>query len=179
VAIGSIYKHLYQLSPLQLFFGHTDWGLHRGESVADTPDWSPVNYKDWHGTLKGYDYQLQALLNIICRFEMGEGKSLHQLAIKLGWVPPGAKLVVGYKEGAHVPLEAMVTFGDQGPTVTGPFVASMSTKDNQLTLIATEKSLPDNSTDVRADARFVVSFPHIGTFEIPSGTKPVHTLFRS
>lgn len=189
VAVGYIYKHFYQLSPLQLFFGHSEWGKSRDESAADTPSWSPVNYKEWHGTVNGYDHQLQALLNIVCQFEMGEGKRRHQLAFKFGWLPPGVKLVVGYKEGVHVPLQGTVTFFDEGPTatatgpavanLTGPFVASNAAPGSQLTLTATEPTLQDKSTEVSADARLFMKLRDVGAFQIPSGTKPVHAFFRN
>jgi hypothetical protein len=191
VAVGYLYKLIKGRAPLQIFVAHTEWGKDRDDHKLDTPDWSPAEFKQWHGTSKGYDYQLQALLNLICKFEIGHAKtSYRELELKLGWVPPGATLHVGYQEswektGPTKTLTGIVTFGDPGPTATGPFRPSM--KDNALTLVVTSHDLPPGPVLEKMPtpvgtlykpvahlkwaefaAKLRVSFPHVAVLMIPA-----------
>jgi hypothetical protein len=119
VAIGSAIKALYSQTPLERFFDRCSWGKHHLESGG--ADWSPTRFEQWKGD-KEFDYQLEALLNIICKIEVDKDDlfSHRTVTLKAGWIPPDAKLEVTYAESWTTPnerrvLQATVTFPDTGP----------------------------------------------------------------
>jgi hypothetical protein len=64
---------------------------------AGGADWSPTRFEQWKGA-KEFDYQLEALLNLLCHIEIGHGKTFRHLRYKIGWIPPNSKLQVTYDE---------------------------------------------------------------------------------
>ncbi|MGC4093001.1 MAG: hypothetical protein QM756_34965 [Polyangiaceae bacterium] len=65
-ALGSIYKMINSKSDLDMFFLRSSWGTEFGK--PGQPDWSPVNFEKWKtDSDKSFDYQLEALLNILCK----------------------------------------------------------------------------------------------------------------
>lgn len=119
VAIGNIYKMLTSKSPIEFFFARCTWGNEHGR-VAGHPDWSPTDFKDWQGE-KEFDYQLEALLNILCKIEISHGDSYRDLKYRIGWIPPDSKLVVKYEEewkdkADNRMFEGEIVFTDKGPT---------------------------------------------------------------
>src|SRR5439155_14277972 len=74
---------------------HCTWGKEYGR--AGGGDWSPTRFEQWEGDNE-FDYQFEALLNIICDFEISAGDSFRDLKVKMGWMPPDSKLAVKYEE---------------------------------------------------------------------------------
>lgn len=119
VGIGSIIRGLFTQSPLERFFDRCSWG--KNHLKPGDADWSPARFEQWKGD-KEFDYQLQALLNIICKIEIDADDlpARRAITLKPGWIPPDAKLEVTYKERWTSPkeervLQATVTFTDKGP----------------------------------------------------------------
>jgi hypothetical protein len=101
VAIGMIYKWLKGKEPLERFFLHCSWGkshdLIRAGKLKGGADWSPTRFEQWKGDNE-FDYQLEALLNIICKVEISHGDTYRDLRFKAGWLPPDARLLIVYQE---------------------------------------------------------------------------------
>src|ERR1041384_7195045 len=95
-------------------------------------DWSPSRFEDWKNDKdKELDYQLIALLNIICKIELSWTDTFRNLQLKLGWVPPGARLLVGYKETWENAADSKELKAEVQFSLTG--VASSSSVEFQLT----------------------------------------------
>lgn len=145
VASGDVYKVVKGRSPLEILFARCTWGRERKDGKAD---WSPVDFKEWYGR-DGYLYQLQALLGIICEFDVDNGDTYRDLTFKLGWVPIGARLGVTYEEtwadivGSRK-VDGYVTFTEKDPKVTGPFRVSKY-EPKELRLTVNSPDLPKRS----------------------------------
>jgi len=134
---------------MERFFEHCTWGLTPAQAGA--ADWSPTRFEEWKGD-KEFDRQLEALLNILCRIEVGYGDSYRHLRYTIGWIPPNSKLVVVYEEG-------WVNGADSGK-VTGEVTLSEKTAvSNKPTLIGGR------------DGQNVVTLEVIGTGQPNSLTK--------
>jgi hypothetical protein len=125
VAIGSIMRAMFTKTDLEIFFAHCSWG--KQYKKPGGADWSATRFENWHGE-KEFDYQLDALLNILCKIEIDRGDSMHtlrELSFTMAWIPPGAKLSVRYTESWANPqdtrvLTADVTFTQAGPDSSNP-----------------------------------------------------------
>lgn len=139
VATGFIYKALAGKDPIERFFAHCSWGKER--TKAGHPDWSPTDFKDWQGD-KEFDYQFEALLNIICKMEISQGNTYRELKYKMGWLPPYSKLKVKYEEtwrdtADNRTLESEIRFTDKGPMSTVPNMLAYADGKNgvKITLV--------------------------------------------
>ena len=126
VAAGFLIKVLKGKDPLQRFFDRCSWGNHHLQ--AGGADWSPTRFEQWKGE-KEFDYQFEALLNIICKIEIAHGDTYRQLKFTIAWLPPNAKLVVRYDEvwrnsADSRTLEGTVVMTDKGPTSSNPRLAA-------------------------------------------------------
>ncbi len=138
VGIGSAIKALYSQTPLERFFDRCSWGKHHLE--PGEADWSPARFELWKGD-KEFDYQLQALLNIICKIEIDDDALFkrREVTLKAGWIPPQAKLELTYAETWTTPnerrtLQAVVTFPDTGPVSNNPSLPARAAGKNALTI---------------------------------------------
>lgn len=131
VAIGSIMRAMLSKSDLEIFFAHCSWGLQHKK--AGGADWSPTRFEQWTGASE-FDYQLDALLNILCKIEIDRGDSaatVRELTFKVGWIPPDATLMVRYAERWQRyedsrELEAKITFSKTGPVSNNPKLPAAS-----------------------------------------------------
>jgi hypothetical protein len=95
VAIGLIYKWVKGKEPLERFFEHCSWG--KNHKLAGGADWSPTRFEQWTGD-KEFDYQLEALLNIISKVDIDYYDTFRDLKFKAAWLPLNSKLLVLYQE---------------------------------------------------------------------------------
>jgi hypothetical protein len=124
VAIGLVYKWIKGKEPLERFFEHCSWGkkhdLIRAGKLRGGADWSPTRFEQWTGD-REFDYQLEALLNIICKIDISYNDTFRDLRFKAGWLPLNSKLLVLYQEkwqDAAQPLkiESEILLTHKGPT---------------------------------------------------------------
>jgi hypothetical protein len=118
VAIGQIYRWLKGKEPLERFFEHCSWG--KNHKLPGGADWSPTRFEQWAGD-KEFDYQLEALLNIICKVDIDYYDTFRDLKFKAGWLPLNSKLVVLYQEtwrNAAQPfkVQSEILLTHKGPT---------------------------------------------------------------
>lgn len=139
VAIGFIYKAVAGKDPIERFFAHCSWG--KEHLLAGHPDWSPTDFKDWQGD-KEFDYQFEALLNIICNMEISSGNTFREFKYKMGWLPPNSKLKVKYEEtwsdaADNRTIESEIQFTDKGPVSTAPTMLPFADGKNgvKITLV--------------------------------------------
>jgi hypothetical protein len=189
VAIGYIYKIISGKDPIERFFQHCSWGDKFGQKGS--ADWSPTRFEDWKSDRdKEFDQQLVALLNIICKIDISWNDTFRNLQYKLGWVPPGAKLLVSYQETWKKPtdskeLQAEVQFSPTGVASSFSTEFQLTQKDKYtLQLAVLSSAMPRSSSNqakklfklrlpeeglerVEAKGRLLVSFDGTGTFSIP------------
>jgi hypothetical protein len=134
VAIGMLYKWLKGKAPLERFFEHCSWGRNHARIRAGTleggADWSPTRFEQWVGD-KEFDYQLAALLNIICRVDISHTGTYRDLTLKAGWLPPNSKLLVHYHEAWRDAARPFTVESEILVTPKGP-----SSKDGRLAVTA-------------------------------------------
>jgi hypothetical protein len=136
MAIGFL-KKLASKSPLEKFVSHSSWGEDYG--AAGNPDWSPAPYEQWKGA-KEFDYQIRALLNLVCDFEIAKPDRYDKLRFKLSWHPKKiSKLRVRYREkksggSDRVVVETEVAFTDKGPVSSNTNLRPLMVDDRTLEL---------------------------------------------
>jgi hypothetical protein len=140
VAIGQLYKWLKGKDPLERFFEHCSWGkkheLIRKGTLKGGADWSPTRFEQWTGD-KEFDYQLEALLNIICKVEISYTATFRDLKFKAGWLPPNSKLLVHYQEawqnaaGPNI-IESEILVTHKGPVSTDTRLAITPDGQNEV-----------------------------------------------
>jgi hypothetical protein len=125
VALGFLYKIIKGKAPIERFFAHCTWGKEYGE--AGGGDWSPTRFEQWKGDSE-FDYQFEALLNIICKIEISKGQALRDVEFKMGWLPPDSTLTVKYEEtwrddADSRSLESEILVADKGPVSSNAAIA--------------------------------------------------------
>jgi hypothetical protein len=149
VAIGLIYKMLKGKTDLERFFAVCSWGVERkqdGGPAKGAASWSPTRFETWTGD-KEFDYQLEALLNIICKITIARGTTFRDLKISMAWLPPRATLLVKYEEswqGDAKPyvLDTVVSWKDQGPVSKMPALIVAADGAHAVKVTAAAGQLP-------------------------------------
>jgi hypothetical protein len=180
-----IYKAIKGQDPIERFFSHCSWGIeHANKGGKGGADWSPTRFEDWKGD-KEFDYQFEALLNIICKIEISHGDSYRDLRYKMAWFPPNSKLVVRYEElwksssdNRTVEGEVVLTDGEtksRNPDIlatpdgkNGVRITMMPSllsktkpqQDNRLPQPDLKKSLASGKLLVSFDGMAAVTIPH-------------------
>lgn len=163
VAIGFIYKLLTGKEPIERFFAHCTWG--KEYLQAGGGDWSPTRFEQWTGD-KEFDYQLEALLNIICKFEIASGAQLREMKFKMGWIPPDSKLKVKYEEtwdssADSRTLENEIEFTEQGPRSTAANMSASPDGKSGVKIAVSRTYLTSRDTHVTKEKTM-----HGDTYEV-------------
>jgi hypothetical protein len=137
VAIGSIYKAIKGKPPIQRFFNRCSWG--KDYLCPGGGEWAPTRFEDWKGE-KEFDYQIEALLNIICKIEISHGDTYRDLRYKMDWLPTYAKLVVMYQEewedkADNRSLTGEVVFTEKGPISKSPDMSVYADGKNGVKIV--------------------------------------------
>ncbi|HWL95471.1 MAG TPA: hypothetical protein VNT79_18275 [Phycisphaerae bacterium] len=186
VAIGYLFKFSTSKTPIEHFFAHCTWGKLHGQ--AGLPDWSPTDYSTWTGDA-GYDRQFEALLNIICDFKIESGSTFRDPVFKMGWLPPGSKLLIKYEEkwdtaADNRSVQGEVLLTDKGPNYSGAVImATVSGKDLKINIARSELSkkdphkgvyhpkhkreLNEDLKEILAQGQLQVTMDAIGTAQVP------------
>lgn len=139
VSIGYLYKFLKGKEPLQRFFNRCSWGKnHRQPGGAD---WSPTRFEQWTGD-KEFDYQLEALLNIVCKLEIKHTDSYRDLEYAAAWLPANSKLTFKYEEVWRQPaddktIEGEIVLAPKGPKSSNARVVATAKDPNKVRLTLT------------------------------------------
>lgn len=144
VAAGYIYKLLKGKEPLERFFGRCSWGVDYLKPGGGK--WSRTRFETWKGDNE-FDYQIDALLNIICKIEINRGATFRDMKISVAWLPPRASLTVKYEElwkGAAQPhtLETVLTMNNGAPVSKKPVLAASLEGKNVIKVQPAAGQLP-------------------------------------